>query len=222
MSIPNPFRPVCGTLGGVSIEVPTGYVSPDVFWLDARAQGDGLTTSMIDIVGMRRIALSTGGLYIADGVARGDIYIDEAPHARNSNYAVELVFACNPGANWRCTAQADKGTGSSIYPMFGTESWTSVQECGFVGVNNTNMMCVQSIFTTKKIITMCCQGNLIYVAGEIHQVNTYSGRKVAQYLSANGAIFCALRVHSRNLTTEEMIANDARDAERWDKTKIMY
>lgn len=99
MSIPNPFRPVCGTLGGVSIEVPTGYVSPDVFWLDARAQGDGLTTSMIDIVGMRRIALSTGGLYIADGVARGDIYIDEAPHARNSNYAVELVFACNPGAN---------------------------------------------------------------------------------------------------------------------------
>lgn len=222
MSIPNPFRPVCGTLGGVSIEVPTGYVSPDVFWLDARAQGDGLTTSMIDIVGMRRIALSTGGLYIADGVARGDIYIDEAPHARNSNYAVELVFACNPGANWRCTAQADKGTGSSIYPMFGTAPWSSVQECGFVGVVNTNMISVRSAFTTKKIITMCCQGNLIYVAGEIQNVNSYSGDKVAQYLSANGAIFCALRVHSRNLTTEEMIANDARDAERWDKTKIMY
>ena len=222
MSIPNSFNPM-GTLQGGR---PSGYVTRNlVYWLDCAAESDGAVTHLTEWVSERRIELtSTAGVVISDGVAQGSFSIPYGDFERRADYAVELV-----------ASSLETG-------RVGVGVWNIHYEGGYrtyvysLGLFNKLVYCsppehtVDMVLHKRYSLPQGKVGRLITVTademtatpqidGNVLTETTVDGYGMSSLLNSSG-VFAALRIYSSPLTDAEKAQNLARDAERWDKTKI--
>lgn len=224
MSIPNPFRPVCGA----AARKPSGYVEDGlVYWLDVLVDGTGARSELTELVSAGKVPCQKEDgeppIVGNDGVMRGSMAISFGDFVASQDYYVELV-ACPWEKRLTLGAFATKISEeyNSKFPQVGFDgkqfafasqdalgpgTWTYL-------IPEERRERVSTFVFPSATAAPKCEGNFM-------NISSGSGSVQSRLVNCEDARFCALRIYNRQLSVSEAAQNLARDAERWNKNTII-